>query len=59
MLDLSDLKDTDESTWPSMDDLMPEPCPVCAGPYKVGDEMCWGECYMCAKKAGKLPKFLS
>ena len=54
------LKDLDNVRKPDMFDVIEDTkCPDCFGELSVGSYVCWGMCYECAKKSGKLPKFLS
>jgi len=56
MLNLEDLKNMeDRGQYPDMMDIMEgETCPLCDGEYRVGDFVCWGMCYECAKRNGLL-----
>ena len=56
--DLSDLHDG--VSGPDMHDILEDAsCASCLGTIRVGDYVCWGVCYSCAKIFGKLPEFLS
>lgn len=58
MLDLTKIEQS--SGYPSMEELMEgETCPLCDGEYRVGDFVCWGMCFTCAKRNGLLAEFLS